>query len=174
MSHKNRLAVITLLMILSATVAWAAPEDRQKPITGRADSNIIDVNTGNSVLTGHVTIMQGSLTIQADTVSIQVDITSNRLTYMIATGLPVVLTDTPKENSGVITLTGRQIEFFPDENRVVSLGEATLGHDKNQAKGERIEYNLLTGTTQIDSDRTINSRPDGNQAVFIIQPGATE
>jgi lipopolysaccharide export system protein LptA len=166
-------AVFVALMSLSHQ-ALALPEDRDKPITGKASKQTLNANTGQTTLTGNVQIRQGNLTILADEVTLETDPITNDLRYMIATGNPVRFSDLPNADEALVEISGRQIEFFPMDNQVITLGKAVIVQGGNRASGERIKYDTVTGIMTIESEIIVNETPDGEQAEFIIQPGTVD
>lgn len=176
MTQPKHIFLATAFTVLAAlaTTAQALPEDREKPITGKASKQTLNANTGKTVLTGNVQIRQGNLTILADEVTIETDPVTNDLRYMIASGNPVRFSDLPNAEEPQVEISGRQIEFFPMENQVITLGNAIILQGGNRASGERIQYDTVTGIMTIESDVIVNNTPDGEQAEFIIQPGSVD
>lgn len=152
----------------------ALPEDRDLPITGRADTNTLDTNTGESVLTGNVEINQGELQILADVVTIITDPETNDLTYMKAVGEPAQFTDIPELGADEVEVTGDTVEYFPQQNLIVTLGNSQITQSGNQARGEKIEYNTLSGQMVIYSARALSGDDKANQAELLLQPGTVE
>lgn len=161
-----------LVSLCAASLALALPEDRNKPINGKADSNTIDANSGKTVLVGQVVITQGALIIYADKVTIETDEISNQLSYLLAEGNPVRFFDQPVANGDTVAVQGLRVEFFPNENKIITLGQAQITQIGNKAEGERIIYLTDTGVMTIDSERTLTGRASGKQAELLIQPGA--
>ena len=159
--------------LLSAT-ALALPEDRELPITGKADSNSFDINTGISILTGNVVITQGNLEILADQVVIETDPETNELSYIKATGNPAIFTDIPQLGSDMVEVNGNQVEFFPATDIIITLGEARITQSGNEARGEQIEYQAATGQVTIQSARSLSGNQDDEQAELLLLPGSTE
>lgn len=164
----------TIICIGVASNVIAVPEDRDKPITGVANKTTFDANAGISIFSGNVQINQGALTIYADEVVFERDDTTGELTYLLATGNPVRFVDTPNANEAPIEVRGEKIEFFQLENRIITTGTASLTQDSNQAVGERIEYNTVTGVMTIESAIVVNGDNDAEQATFTLQPGKND
>lgn len=162
----------TALMLASAV--HALPEDRDKPITALADTNIIETVTGKSVLIGNVIIRQGVLKILADKVVIETDPETDDLTYIRADGAPAFFTDIPETDSDLVEVEGDVVEFFPLDNLIITLGNSKIIQAGNEARGERITYNTVTGSMQIDSARTVSGDDSADQAELILQPGTVE
>jgi lipopolysaccharide export system protein LptA len=171
MTRLKYLTIITLTTYLFCSYAAALPEDRDKKIIGKAHTTQIDANTGKTVFKEDVVIRQGFLSIFADEVTIDQNSTTEEIEYMLATGDPVKFIDTPSSNGKQIEVKGRTIEFFPLKNLIITLGQAEIQMDGNSAKGERIQYNTVTGVITIESEKTVNSTSNGEQAEFILQPG---
>ncbi len=170
-----KLIAQSLLIILTASSAvWALPEDREKKIESTADKTTIDLNTNKSVLTGNVVITQGMLTIYADRVELENDTMTNELTYVYAIGNPVRMIDTPTLNEPPVEVTGQTIEYFPNDNLIITLGDAVIVRSTSEAHGEKIEYNSLSGVMTIHAKRLISGNPNDAQAELIIEPGEIE
>jgi len=174
MNRRKRTALLMLACLCTANLTWATPEDRNKMITGKADSNSIDANTGKSILLGKVVITQGALIIYADKVTIETEGEENRLSYLLAEGNPVRLYDQPVADGEMVEVQGLRLEFFPNDNKIITLGEAQITQVGNQADGERIIYHTDTGVMTIESKQTVTGQPGGKRAELLIQPGALE
>ena len=174
MNRRKKTALLMLASLFAATLAWATPEDRNKIINGKANSNTIDANTGKSILLGKVVITQGALIIYADKVTIETEGEANRLSYLLAEGNPVRLYDQPVADGEMVEVKGLRIEFFPKDNKIVTVGEAQIIQVGNQADGERIIYQTDTGVMTIESEETVTGQPGGKRAELLIQPGALE
>jgi lipopolysaccharide export system protein LptA len=171
MTRLKHLIAITLTTYFFCSYATALPEDRDKKIVGKAHTTQIDANTGRSIFKEDVVIRQGLLSIFADEVTIDQNAETEVIEYMLAKGSPVRFIDTPSTNGKVVEVTGKTIEFFPLENLIITLGDAVIDMDGNTARGERIQYNTVTGVITIESEKTVNDTSDGKQAEFILQPG---
>lgn len=174
MKHYSKVFGCLITMLCLSSVIEALPEDRDKPIRGKADSNQLNANTGVTVLTGNVVITQGMLEIYADKVTLEVDPVTNQLTYLIAEGAPATFFDQPSLEQSIVEVSGSNIEVYPLQNQVITTGEAQLTQDGNTASGEKIEYNTLSGLMTIISRRSLLGDPDEEQAELIIQPGTLE
>ncbi|ATX77513.1 lipopolysaccharide transport periplasmic protein LptA [Reinekea forsetii] len=172
MNRRKKTALLMLVSLCAASLALATPEDRNKPITGKADTNTMDANSGKTVLIGQVVITQGALIIYADKVTIETDPVSDQLSYLLAEGKPVRLFDQPVADGEMVQVQGLRVEFFPNENKIITLGQAQVTQVGNKAEGERIIYLTDTGVMTIESERAITGQPGGKQAELLIQPEA--
>lgn len=166
----NPIRVLALVAVLGSSGTHALPEDREKPIEGRADSTQLNTLTGMTLLSGNVQINQGELVIYASQVSLQRDSATNAVSYIKAIGNPARLIDVPRSADEPLTVYGKVIEFYNQQNLIVTQGDARLTQAGSQVNGERIEYNSLSGVMIIASDRVVNADQAGAQATFIIQP----
>lgn len=168
-------AIALLLTLCGLTqIAAALPEDRDKPIYGNADQTQIEANSGKTVMTQNVVIRQGLLSIYADKVTIERNNDTGQFSYMLAQGNPVKFTDAPSVASEIVEVQGQVIEFFPDQDLIITIGNAQIQMNGNSAKGERIRYNTVTGLMTIESEKTVNENSSGAQAEFVLQPGTGE
>lgn len=169
MTRHKRTAIILTSLILSVT-AFALPGDRELAIKGKAHRTTLDGNSGKTTLTGDVLITQGTLSIYADEVIFQRDPDTQLITYLVAKGNPARFIDTPDESQPPIEMRGLQIEYFPQNADIVTLGDARLIQSNNQANGELIKYNTDSGIMIIESARVVNDDEQAPQAEFTLQP----
>jgi len=172
MTRPNKLLYSFLFLLFLPGLALSLPDDRDKPITGKAEKTTIDANSGKTILTGNVVIRHGLLTIFADQVTIENEETTNKTKYIVATGNPVQFTDTPTLDKPPVEVTGQQIEFFVLDDLIITLGNARIVNGGNEALGERIQYNTVTGLMTIEGECALNNSDNCQQAEFILQPGA--
>lgn len=173
MTRLNTLT-IALITALLAVQAAALPGDRDLAIRGKAHKTTLDGNSGETTLTGNVIITQGALSILADEVVFKRDPDTQRITYLIATGQPARFIDTPSAEQPPVEVRGSQIEYFPDDNIIITFGNAELQQSDNQASGERIEYDTESGDMTIESARLIRDDENAPQAEFTLQPEALD
>jgi lipopolysaccharide export system protein LptA len=165
---------LLVIVFLQSSLSFALPEDRDLPITGKADTNTFDTNSGKSILTGNVVIHQGELEILADVVTIITDAETNDLTYMKAVGKPAQFTDIPELDADEVTVTGETVEYFPQQNLIVTQGDAQITQSGNEARGKKIEYNTLSGQMVIYSARSLSGNDSEDQAELLLQPGTVD
>lgn len=169
------LAKLTILSLsLLSVLAFALPSDRDLPIQGTADDKLINTGSGEVTLTGNVHVWQGNLEIFADTTLIETDQQTSQLTYLSAKGNPARYIDLPNDDQEKIEVTGSHIEYFPEQNLIITTGNARINQGGNQASGERIEYNANTGVMSIQSKRSVSGDQADSQAELIIQPGSID
>lgn len=171
---KPILRALTISAAFISSMAFALPEDRDLPITGKADTNTFDTGNGVSVLIGNVVIHQGELEILADEVTIETDPETNDLTYMKAIGQPAKFTDIPEVGADLVEVTGATVEYYPQKNLIVTVGNAQISQSGNEARGEQIEYDTLTGQMVIQSARALTGNNEAEQAELLLQPGTVD
>ncbi|TCS37625.1 lipopolysaccharide transport periplasmic protein LptA [Reinekea marinisedimentorum] len=171
---KHLVKPVVVAALLHSSLTFALPEDRNLPITGKADTNTLDTNTGTSVLTGNVVINQGKLQILADQVTIITDPETNDLTYMKAIGKPAQFTDIPELDADEVEVTGDTVEYYPQQNLIVTLGNSQITQSGNEARGEKIEYDTLSGQMVIYSARALSGDNSQGQAELLLQPGTVD
>lgn len=170
---KMQLAVFILILGYT-NLALALPEDSQKSITAIQDSAFINANTGETILKGNVIITRGNLKIFADKVLLERDKVTNNITRIFAEGNPVRFIDKPSIDGDLVEVKGLQIEFFPDSNNIITLGNAQIIQAQNTAHGERIDYNTVTRLMTIESKRYLSGNENDAQAELVIQPGVVD
>lgn len=161
-----------LLLVTSATFAMALPEDRDKPIYGSADQTEIEANSGKTVLIDNVVIRQGLLSIFAQRMTLERNPESGQFQTIFAQGEPVKFIDSPNNADETVEVTGQTIEFYPEQNLIITSGKAQILMNGNSARGERIRYDTVTGIMTIESEKRVNDDQTGAQAQFILQPGS--
>lgn len=174
MNHKLRHLLLACSLTAAATLAWALPEDRQLPITGQSDEKTFETATGLVTLSGNVFIRQGHLEIFADKTRLETNQETKQLKQLIATGAPARFVDLPNENGNTVEVSGLSIEFYPDQNLIITTGNAQISQNGNTVIGEQIEYNTVTGLMNIHSKRSVTGNPEDDQAELIIIPGALD
>ena len=174
MTRPNNAFVSLFFVLLMPALCFGLPEDRDKPITGKAEKTTIDANTGKTILTGNVVIRQGMLTIYANQVTIENDEATNKTKYILATGNPVQFTDTPQLEKPQVEVTGQQIEFFVMDNLIITFDNAKIRNGGNEATGERIQYDTVTGLMTIEGECALIQTDNCEQAEFTLQPGAKD
>lgn len=173
----TRLSIAKLLIVklsLLSMVALALPSDRDLPIQGNADDTQVNTATGVVTLNGNAHVWQGNLQIYAETMIIETEQQTSQLTYLSAKGNPARYIDLPNADQDKIEVTGSHIEYFPEQNLIVTTGNARINQGGNQASGERIEYNADTGVMSIQSKRSVSGNEADDQAELIIQPGRVD
>lgn len=151
-----------ILLLLISTLAFALPEDREKPIHLEADRAQLDQKTGVSIYEGNVVITQGSMRLAADTATVYVkDGTFQR---MEATGKPSTFRYKPAADQEEIHGVGQRVEYDATTALVVVSNNAKFTQGKDVFTGDQIEYDLNEDLVRARSTTA------GGRVQFTIQP----
>ncbi|MDQ2694111.1 MAG: lipopolysaccharide transport periplasmic protein LptA [Pseudomonadota bacterium] len=167
MNHHRSRKLAAVAALLAPLLAFALPEDRNKPIELVADSARWDQNTGVSVYEGNVTITQGTMRLQADTVTIRMK--DGEFDTMEAVGRPAVLRVIPARNKQEIVGTGQRVDYDVKSSLLVLTVNARVTQGKDVFSGDRIEYNL-----DRDQVRARTAPGGGGRVTVTIQPKAAD
>ncbi len=135
-----------ILALLFGSAAQALPEDRDQPILIDGDSSEFQEQQGYSIYTGHVHYRQGSLQILSDWM--RAEHPNQNVRYAEAesrSDTPVRFQQLTDPNKPPLYATGKRMEFFIEDDRVILHGQARAWQDGYELHGERIFYNLKTG-----------------------------
>ena len=145
---------------------WALNSDREKPIQIEADQADINDNTGISVYTGNVIVVQGSLKITAQILTVYSK--EKVFTKMISTGNPATFRQRPEGKDEDVTGKGKRIEYFASRDTAYFYDNATLEQADSTFKSDRIAYDIFNdkvnaGITSGDDRVKIIIKPQSQQ-----------
>lgn len=138
MTHR----LLVLLSLWLPVSALALTSDQQLPMTVQADKADIDHQSGIGIYTGNVVVDQGSSHLQASTAKTITD-KSNALTQAIAEGVPghpAKFRTLTSEDKPELTATAEKIEIYPQQHKIVLLGNAMVTQGTDTFSAPRIEY----------------------------------
>ncbi len=136
------------LLLLLAFAAYpigagALSSDREQPVRIDADSASLDDQNRIATYRGDVVVVRGSLSITGELVTMYFD-ESYDLATLVAEGEPARfkqrLDGGPEQNG-----KAARIEYRVEGGVMVFIGAAQIAQGTFQMKGERIDYNLVTG-----------------------------
>ena len=136
----HRVKLFCLLSILPSLL-FALPEDRDQPISLKADSASFDQRTGVSTYQGHVEINQGTMNLAADKATVYF---TNEGTFqrMEAEGAPSRFRYQPSRNKPHIEGVGKRIVYNAAKAEVVVSGKAHFVQGRDEFTGPVIVYDL--------------------------------
>lgn len=156
---------LLLLTLLGSATASAFNEDSKQPINISANRAEGDEKKGITRYIGDVKIVQGSLTIKADEVTI--GIKEDKVSHLIAVGKPASFQQHNAEQGLVVasakrityhikaghlqlagnakidqpqaSVSGEQIDYYTNEQRVTAVGEQNDSNEKGNGSGSRVK-----------------------------------
>ena len=155
----GHLNALVLLLLLSAGLAHALPDDRDQPIHISADKALRDEKKGFTVYSGNVQMSQGSMELEADILTIYH--VSDEADKIVAEGKPAKMRQQPELDKGVIHAHADVIEYFRSEERVHLQSNARIEQDGALVTGDVIDYFILEQLFEAESD------PDKRVEVII-------
>ena len=154
-------ALIAAVFGLLSTSAFALPEDREQPIEITGQNSEFQEQQGYSIYTGDVHYRQGSMNIRSDWM--RAEHPNQDIRYAEAesrSALPVRFEQLTDANKPPLYATGKRMEYFVRDERVVLHGTAHAWQDGHELFGERIDYNLKTGeirATRLNSNGQVRT-----------------
>lgn len=148
--------------LISASWAYALPEDSEQEIHIASDFASLDKPQGELIYSGNVELTQGTLNIQADKVTIQRN--ENGLQKVIALGSPARFEQVLSENEGKTKAFGETIIYHTANEELTLLKNAGLEKQGNEFSGEKIVY-------LIKEQRVKANSPEPEERIrMVIQP----
>ena len=148
--------------------AGALSSDREQPVRIDADSASLDDQNRIATYRGDVVVVRGSLSITGELVTMYFD-ESYDLATLVAEGEPARfkqrLDGGPEQNG-----KAARIEYRVEGGVMVFIGAAQIAQGAFQMKGERIDYNLVTGDILGTGAET---EADGRRVTITVE-GAKE
>jgi lipopolysaccharide export system protein LptA len=127
-----------LLCNLVAASALALPDDREQPISIKADKAVRDEKQGFTVYSGNVVMEQGSLHIEADSITIYRIV--EEADKIVATGNPAHLQQQPEPDKALMHAKAGVIEYYKQEDRIHMVDNALIEQDGSTVRGNSIDY----------------------------------
>jgi lipopolysaccharide export system protein LptA len=146
MQHARMRASCALHLLLAFALVWPAmgigkSDDAEQPVHVEADTAELNERTGTGIYRGNVRITQGSMTLTADEVTFIAPDRELRKVIARSQGGKATfrrLTDGGDE----LFAEARRMEYEPDKERIILLGDAVLRTSANRVGAERIVYQL--------------------------------
>ncbi len=134
----------------------AAQEDNALPVEITADHAEMDERSGTGTYTGDVLVVRGDTTLEADRVIVHMR--ERRPYEMEAHGEPARLESPDPETGENRIAVGQRIDYFLDEERVILTGQARVTTAAEDARGQRITYDLERDVIQAERGETDDER----------------
>lgn len=171
MYHFNKIALFIVLSLtlklLMPNLGWAADNIPLDAINIEADNALIDEKKHKSTYTGNVVLTQNKMKINAE--QIEFIGKAGQFDKLIAYGDPVIFHQQGKSPKSTMFAKAKKIEYLAHSKIVIFFGQAELYQGDNQFSGDRIEYNMKSGTV------TASKSKQGKQRVRVtLQPPTTK
>ncbi|MCH2547565.1 MAG: lipopolysaccharide transport periplasmic protein LptA [Alphaproteobacteria bacterium] len=164
-SHIILLAVTAMLLagaMLSPVFAQGVTLDAKKPIEITADSLEVMQKEQQAEFIGNVVAIQGKMRITANRMKVfyrtgdqqKGDAQAISSIEVIGNVFMTNTSETARSKSGVYNV---------DDNKLILKNDVVLTRGENVVKGEVLEYDLITGKSQIVGAGVTTKSPDGNQ-----------
>ena len=149
-------------LLLAPSVVLAKSSDRNQPMSLDAGHQVGSLEgNGTITMSGGVIVQQGSLDIRSQTGVVTMK--NNDITRVVFTGSPVTLKQ-QMEDGGMMNATANRIDYDLVNEIVTFTGNYTVKTPKGSNSGQKLVYNLRTGTME--------SGGDGTRVKTVIQPRA--
>lgn len=155
---------LIFILLLSASSAWALPEDSNQSMHISADSTFFNYKSGFNVYEGNVSVIQGETRLTADKLTTQSN-DKRKIEVAIAYGLhqPAHYWTIPKKGDAPFHARASTIKFFPQKSNVILEGNAIVTQGNNSFNGAEILYNI--------KDQIVSSpATKKGRATIIIEP----
>jgi lipopolysaccharide export system protein LptA len=160
------LPLVSALLVMTLTpVAYALDSDRDAPVHLEADHATYNQQTGVTVYTGNVIVVQGTIRLQADNVVANLD-TNRTIKNVTAIGKPAKFQQKVSPDKGIVYGDGDQIYYDATTAQLTLTGHAHLTQDGSTFNGNTLRY----GMTQGDIEGNGNSQ---QRVQMVIPPSAT-
>jgi lipopolysaccharide export system protein LptA len=146
---------LAVLLSCHAAGLAALETDPDQPINIDSNTATYDDATATSTYTGNVISVQGSIRVTSD--KLVVYFVNGDAEKLVFTGNKAKFKQTP--SPGAEDITGESLigEYYPKQNLLVLINEATVWHGNGTYSSERIEYNSKTSTVKA-GDKTSDAK----------------
>ncbi len=134
---------IFILLSLLSSLAFAMPEDRDKPIEIEAESVVVDESTGFNQFMGDAVVTQGSLVLSAELIEVRTS--DEEVESMVAKGSqqkPAKYIQSQPNQVRFIEATAIEITYDVEKGVVFLIGDAHLAQGFDSFSGETLEYDV--------------------------------
>ena len=152
------------LLLASITQAHALSTDRDQPISILADQAEHDDAKRITTYRGNVEIDQGSLHITGATVTVNFD-AQDQVTKITAVGAPAHFRQLPDGSGDHRKAWAKRMEYFPEQDLIVLLGEARYERGGSRVQADRLVYDSRNARFKALTDTAGESSGDDGQAV---------
>jgi lipopolysaccharide export system protein LptA len=161
MSLINKIAGLSLLLFSCA--ASALENDSEQPIYIDSNNAVYDEKAQISTYTGNVVATQGSIKIDGD--QLVVYLKDGNITKLIATGKPSKFQQLPAVGKDMMYGEGLTNEFYPDQNLLIFMKNASVWQGDAKQSSEYIQYDTKNSLLKAGEPAS-----DGKRVHSVIKP----
>ncbi|WP_444937571.1 lipopolysaccharide transport periplasmic protein LptA [Microbulbifer sp. JMSA002] len=140
--HLLKVSTIAALL-LTASSAFALPEDRQQRINISSDAMNAGLNNNLVVYSNNVVITQGSLKIRADRVEVYFT-PEKEISRVVAVGKPAHFQQKILQGENPVKARAQRIVYQVGSEELQLTGKAHVDREGNTLTAEKIDYDLTT------------------------------
>ena len=170
MISNNTKRLVTALVLLLASNAWALQSDQSQPIEIQADNGMLDQGKQVTVFTGNVIVKQGSIDIKA--ARIEVQRTNDGSQLMTATGSPVAFKQQLDEGKGWVNGHAQKVTYQSASGLITLIGNAKVQRGGDVVQGNNITYNTKTEIYTAAGNKAASG--SGRRVTVVLQPSSTQ
>lgn len=155
---QNNIIISCFLMLLlccKTSSLFALESDPDQPITIDSNTATYDDADATSTYTGNVVTIQGSIKVNSD--KLVVYFVNGEAEKLVFTGNKAKFKQTP--SAGAEDITGEALtgEYYPKQNLLVLITDATVWHGNGAYSSDRIEYNSKSSLVKA-GDKTSDAK----------------
>ncbi len=136
-----KVCILFFLYSHQATALETSEAEKTTPIEIRSDAAEFDDTKGTATYHGHVEMIQDCKHLFSDQLVITRD-NHNKIEKMIATGIPAFFFFQPDPNKPTVKGQAETIQYFPKQENIILLTNATLNQDSDTITGDHLTYSL--------------------------------
>lgn len=161
MSLINKIAGMGLLLFCCAVSALES--DSEQPIYIDSNNAVYDEKAQISTYTGNVVATQGSIKIDGE--QLVVYLKDGNITKLIATGKPSKFQQLPGVGKDMMYGEGLINEFYPDQNLLIFMKNASVWQGDAKQSSEYIQYDTKNSLLKAGEPAS-----DGKRVHSVIKP----
>lgn len=163
--RRTLLAMTTSLTIFALPI-YALSGDKNLPAQFVSDNAVYNSKAGVSVFTGNVQMNQGSSRLTGDKITVITD-EKGKIIQIISIGKQAHYSTLPDNQTKILDAYADTIEYYPQKDEAILIGNGEIRQGKNSLKGPKIVYNLQQRILVAKSDELPNKT---NRSVIVINP----
>jgi len=163
--------LITVLLLVLPSLAWALPSDREQPINIEADHAQLDDREGVTQYKGDAILTQGTLRIEGDIITFYYD-ENKQIEKMVAQGKLATYKQVHKPGEAPVRAKALQMEYFAGRQKIYLTGEGHIWQSGDEFTGNRIEYDIERNVVTANSAPVSvgGEKQEKGRVHIIIQP----
>lgn len=163
---------LLLLNLFISPAAIALKSDETATVYIASESAELDRSTGVGIYRHDVKIDQGSTHITGETITTRND-ANNKIEEAIIEGGPESLAHywtLPEEDKPELHAKAKIIQFYPQKQYAILIGNASVTQGNNSIQGQRIEYDIKKQLLKSVNE----SGNKDSRTTIVIEPGADQ